>query len=144
MHNLGCTVFNLDLRSPFSNDEPNRGDADSPSNSASYVFIECDVSNRDSVHRAFAQISTSHAPHADVLFNCAGTFSGGFFADANIDEVERVIRTNLMGTIYTTHEFIGHLNRRNKNEYAHCAKNNISNTTHIVSKRSSVCAHKSY
>lgn len=57
-----------------------------------------DVGDRDAVHAAVAAIEAALGP-IDVLVANAGIGAYGAFADVDADETERVLRTNVLGTI---------------------------------------------
>jgi short-subunit dehydrogenase len=65
------------------------------------VAIVADVSRRDDVERAVAEAVEQLGP-IDILVNCAGIGAAGPFADEDLDRVDAVIATNLLGVLYTS------------------------------------------
>jgi short-subunit dehydrogenase len=59
----------------------------------------CDVSRRDDVGAAFAEI-TSRWGDVDLLVNNAGYGRHMLFKDQNVDDVELMMRTNYLGSVY--------------------------------------------
>ena len=61
----------------------------------------CDVGSKEGVRELGRQIK-ENVPHRHVsyLFNIAGIVSGKLFSDETEEQMERVIRVNLMGTMY--------------------------------------------
>lgn len=70
-----------------------------------HSFIPCDVSDLAQV-RAMADALRQRAGHVDVLVNNAGIPSSGPIGIATSEEMERVIRINLLGAIYCTRELL--------------------------------------
>jgi short-subunit dehydrogenase len=64
------------------------------------VPIPCDVGDRASVDAAMAAV-VERFGHVDVLVNAAGYASHVLFKDHDVDDIERMVRTNVFGTIYT-------------------------------------------
>jgi NAD(P)-dependent dehydrogenase (short-subunit alcohol dehydrogenase family) len=60
-------------------------------------WIQCDVSDRDSVARAFEEIS-KHTDSIDIVVNNAGIGAIGTIEQATDDEWDRVFRVNVVGT----------------------------------------------
>jgi len=67
--------------------------------------IECDVSDPDSVRKAFAEIADRH-PKIDVLINNAAIYEPFTVAEARDDQISTAINTNLAGPIYCTRSSI--------------------------------------
>jgi len=67
--------------------------------------VECDVSEPASVERLKDVVLGRYA-RCDVLVNNAGIPGGGPFAEMPLDQIERVVRTNLMGVLYGTKAFL--------------------------------------
>ena len=65
----------------------------------------CDVSDRESVHAAAARVLERH-PRIDLLVNNAGVAARGSFLDADPDRIEQVMRTNYLGSVWTTLAFL--------------------------------------
>ncbi|KAM7347470.1 uncharacterized protein ACRADG_007036 [Cochliomyia hominivorax] len=79
--------------------------------------IECDVSNFKSVNEAFDEIISLFGA-IDILVNNAGCMSKGKLSTGNVEEIEKVLQTNVMGVVYCTqrafqsmkkHNFNGHV-----------------------------------
>ena len=58
-----------------------------------------DVARRDEIERALAEVEKALGP-IDILVNNAGIGAYGAFADTEVDEFERIMRVNYLGTIY--------------------------------------------
>lgn len=57
----------------------------------------CDVADFESVHQVVTTIGDS-----DILINCAGVWHTSQLVDCQADAIDKLIDTNLKGTIYTT------------------------------------------
>ena len=64
---------------------------------ASYVV--CDVAEADAVSAAAARVLADHG-HIDVLVNNAGTPLHRAFLDSAVEELQRVMQVNYMGTVH--------------------------------------------
>ena len=73
--------------------------------SAADEHEECDVSDRESV-RATAERVLARHPRIDLLVNNAGIAARGNFLDADPDRIEQVMRTNYLGSVWTTLAFL--------------------------------------
>jgi short-subunit dehydrogenase len=69
------------------------------------LVVPCDVTSlaqiealRDRTREAFGR--------CDVLVNDAGIPGGGPFADLTVDQIDRVVRTNYLGLLFTTKAFL--------------------------------------
>lgn len=71
---------------------------------------ECDVADRASVEAAAARVLERH-PHIDLLVNNAGVGARGNYLDADPDVIERVIRVNYLGSVWSTLAFLPALGR---------------------------------
>jgi meso-butanediol dehydrogenase / (S,S)-butanediol dehydrogenase / diacetyl reductase len=69
------------------------------------VPVVCDISDPDSVRAAFAEID-GRLGSVDVLINNAAVFPIFTIGDATDQELETVVRTNLLGVLYCTREAI--------------------------------------
>jgi NAD(P)-dependent dehydrogenase (short-subunit alcohol dehydrogenase family) len=68
-----------------------------------------DVSDKDAVSRAFAEIVSAHG-HIDGLLNVAGIIQKFVpLVDLDIAEIERVMAVNFWGVVYTTKAALPHL-----------------------------------
>ena len=65
-----------------------------------FTWIECDISQYDSVQMAFKNINQ----YTDVLVNNAGIFEMGSFASQNHKMIDKIIDVNLKGAMYVTNE----------------------------------------
>ena len=65
-----------------------------------FTWIECDISQYDSVQMAFKNINQ----YTDVLVNNAGIFEMGSFASQNHKTIDKIIDVNLKGAMYVTNE----------------------------------------
>ncbi|MGQ0680725.1 MAG: SDR family NAD(P)-dependent oxidoreductase [Actinomycetota bacterium] len=72
---------------------------------APHSYAVCDVSDIDQIRRLAGTVA-ERAGRVDVLFTNAGIPSGGSIAGSSPEEVEQVIRTNLIGPIWCIQEFL--------------------------------------
>ncbi|HVE76631.1 MAG TPA: SDR family NAD(P)-dependent oxidoreductase [Actinomycetota bacterium] len=70
-----------------------------------HSFEVCDISSLEEI-RKLASILADKFPHIDVLINNAGIPGSGPFGEASSEEIERVIKTNLLGPMLTTRELL--------------------------------------
>lgn len=70
-----------------------------------HTHVTCDVSDLDSVRAMVEQVGGAFS-HLDVLINNAGVATSGPPTKSTSEEMEKVIRTNLLGTIYCQTEFL--------------------------------------
>jgi uncharacterized protein len=61
----------------------------------------CDVGNRTAVEATAARVLERH-PAVHLLVNNAGVAERATFVDANLDDVERVLSVNYLGTVWCT------------------------------------------
>jgi NAD(P)-dependent dehydrogenase (short-subunit alcohol dehydrogenase family) len=73
--------------------------------SAADEHEECDVSERDAVLAAADRVLARH-PSIDLLVNNAGVAARGTFLDAGPARIEQVMRTNYLGSVWTTLAFL--------------------------------------
>jgi NAD(P)-dependent dehydrogenase (short-subunit alcohol dehydrogenase family) len=73
--------------------------------SAADEHEECDVADRAAVGAAAARVLERH-PRIDLLVNNAGLGARGNFLDADPERIERVIRVNYLGSVWTTLAFL--------------------------------------
>jgi NAD(P)-dependent dehydrogenase (short-subunit alcohol dehydrogenase family) len=66
---------------------------------------ECDVADRASVEAAAVRVLERH-PRIDLLVNNAGVGARGNYLDVDPDVIERVIRVNYLGTVWSTLAFL--------------------------------------
>ena len=75
-----------------------------------HFAVECDVGNADSVRAAFAKIRERHAT-IDVLINNAAYYEPGRVKELSDDVIERIVRSNFIGPIYTCREALSMMER---------------------------------
>jgi NAD(P)-dependent dehydrogenase (short-subunit alcohol dehydrogenase family) len=69
---------------------------------------ECDVADRATVEAVAARVLARH-PRIDLLVNNAGIRGRGTFLTADRDRIELVMRTNYLGSVWTTLAFLSGL-----------------------------------
>ncbi|XP_073831277.1 farnesol dehydrogenase-like [Musca autumnalis] len=74
--------------------------------------IECDVSNLDSVNKAFDEIIAKFGG-VDILINNAGCSQHGQLATMDTQLIQNVLQTNVMGIIYCTQRAFKSMKERN-------------------------------
>lgn len=62
-------------------------------------YVVCDVADRSQVEAAARRVLDEHG-HIDILVNNAGSPLHKAFVDCSVEELERVMQVNYMGTIY--------------------------------------------
>lgn len=70
-----------------------------------HFYVICDVGDLEAI-RAVVGAVRERSDHIDVLINNAGISSAGNIIEATSEEMEKVIRINLLGSIWTTKEFL--------------------------------------
>lgn len=75
---------------------------------ASCIYQKCDVSNILDV-KSLVLETISTFGHIDVLVNCAGVCSYNLLIDEDTTNINNIINTNLIGTIYMCKEVCKHL-----------------------------------
>lgn len=70
---------------------------------APHSYIAADLSTLEGVRSMILQLQ-DRTDHIDILINNAGVASTGPIEDSTSEEIDRVIRTNLMAPIWTTRE----------------------------------------
>lgn len=70
-----------------------------------HSYIVCDISSIESVRRLATEVA-SRFDHVDILVNNAGVASSGPLEDASSEDLDRLIRTNLLGPMWCTKEFL--------------------------------------
>ena len=66
---------------------------------------ECDVADRAAVEAVAARVLERH-PQIDLLVNNAGVGARGGYLDADAETIERVVRVNYLGAVWTTRAFV--------------------------------------
>jgi NADP-dependent 3-hydroxy acid dehydrogenase YdfG len=84
------------------------------------VPIECDVSDRAQVRAAVAQ-TVERFGRLDILVNNAGLMLLGSVAESDVDEWERMARTNLLGCMYFVDAGLDPLAKAARDEPRHVA-----------------------
>jgi short-subunit dehydrogenase/peroxiredoxin len=69
----------------------------------SSIAMECDVGDRAQVHAMISKVLTDFGK-IDILVNNAGIGMRKPFAEASVEQIENVLRTNYLGMVYCTHE----------------------------------------
>ncbi len=75
------------------------------------VVVPCDVANRDDVESA-AQIVLDRFGVVDVLVNNAGYGGHCDFLEWDIDDIERMVQVNFLGSVYWTKALLPHMVER--------------------------------
>lgn len=78
---------------------------------ASCNYFVCDVRDAKQVSRVFAEVIKKH-DHIDVLINNAGVIVNGELVDTNDEDIENVITTNTLGSIYATKAALEHMKQQ--------------------------------
>jgi NAD(P)-dependent dehydrogenase (short-subunit alcohol dehydrogenase family) len=65
----------------------------------------CDVADRDAVEAVAARVLARH-PRIDLLVNNAGVAGRTSYLDADVERIERVVRVNYLGSVWTTLAFL--------------------------------------
>lgn len=69
------------------------------------ISVKCDITDPDSIASAHRMICEYLSP-PEVLVCCAGTADISLFTDMSSDRIQRLINTDLTGTLYTIHTFV--------------------------------------
>jgi len=72
-----------------------------------------DIADRTSIESAIQRLK-EQLGSVDVLVNNAGTASFGTVIDMPVEEWERIVRVNLLGTYYATRAILPHMIERNR------------------------------
>lgn len=76
----------------------------------SFTWHECNITSSTEVEKTFNQIGD----YIDVLINNAGIFEIGDFLNTDIETIDRIIDTNLKGTLYVTHQALKWMPRESR------------------------------
>lgn len=87
----GAKVVAMDMR-PVDTDRPGPGEA---------TYVECDISSKENVDSAFEEAAAWLGGGLDVLVVTAGIDVAVPAADITEETLERVLRVNVGGTVYT-------------------------------------------
>jgi NAD(P)-dependent dehydrogenase (short-subunit alcohol dehydrogenase family) len=66
---------------------------------------KCDVTDRDAVNTVAARVLERH-PRIDLLVNNAGIAARSNYLDGDAERIERVLRVNYLGSVWTTLAFL--------------------------------------
>jgi short-subunit dehydrogenase len=80
----------------------------------------CDVTKRTDVKRLAAAVGEAFG-RCDALVNNAGIRGGGRFADLSMEQIERVVRVNELGVMFTTKAFLPMLIARRRGHVVNIA-----------------------
>jgi len=75
-----------------------------------HFAVECDVGDAESVRSAFAKIA-ERRPKIDVLINNAAYYEPGKVRDISDEVIERIVRSNFIGPIYTCRAAVSMMER---------------------------------
>jgi len=81
------------------------------SNCDNVLTISCDVSNKESVKEAIDE-SVAKFGIPDILINCAGLSTPGYFLEQDVDITEYTMKVDFFGTLYATHRVAHHMSKR--------------------------------
>lgn len=90
----------------------------------SFTWHECDISSSYEITKTFNQIGD----YVDVLVNNAAILEIGGFIDTDIETIDRIIDTNLKGTLYITHQALKWMPRGSRIFFI----NSVSGLTEIL------------
>jgi all-trans-retinol dehydrogenase (NAD+) len=65
----------------------------------------CDVSDRTSIYQSAGRVR-AEVGRVDILINNAGVVSGKPFAECSDEQIERTVRVNILGVLWTTKAFL--------------------------------------
>ncbi len=75
------------------------------------LAVRCDVADPGDVRMLASVVEETHG-RCDALINNAGIPGGGPFADTSFEQIERVVRVNELGVLWTTKAFLPIMLRR--------------------------------
>lgn len=68
--------------------------------------FQCDISRRDDIARMHQWVVQAYG-RLDVLVNCAGiAVQRSPFVEASVEDIERLVQTNVLGTMFVTQAFL--------------------------------------
>jgi short-subunit dehydrogenase len=82
------------------------------------LVVSTDVGQIDDIEN-LVKATIDHFGRIDVLFNNAGIGRFKWLEDLHVNEIEELIRTNLMGTIYTSRAVLLHMIERKSGHIIH-------------------------
>ncbi|XP_042243181.1 epidermal retinol dehydrogenase 2-like isoform X2 [Homarus americanus] len=107
--NFGAKLILLDI-----NEEQNETTADMirDAGGEAHTFT-CDVSDHKSVASVGAKVR-KEIGHPGYVFNNAGTYEYKPFLSHSAEDIQRLVNVNLLGNIWVTREFLGHMIQLNR------------------------------
>jgi short-subunit dehydrogenase len=84
------------------------------------LAVRCDVTDPDQVGSLPAVVDGAFG-RCDVLVNNAGIPGGGAFVDLSLEQIERVVRVNLLGVLYGSRAFLPGMMRRGRGHIVNVA-----------------------
>jgi len=102
------------------------------------VTYICDVSNREMIYQVADQVK-KEVGKIDILVNNAGIVIGDFFMDNKDENIEKVIRINVLGPIWCTKAFLGDMMKENSGHVVSIAS---ASSTYGVPKLADYAASK--
>ena len=83
------------------------------------LAVRCDVADASQLGSLAAVVDEAFGG-ADVLVSNAGV-PGGRFTDLGVDDIERIVRVNLLGVLYGAHAFLPGMRRRGRGHIVNVA-----------------------
>ena len=84
------------------------------------LALRCDVSDHEQLTRLEGVVREAYAG-TDILINNAGIPGGGRFEDLTVDQIEEIVRVNLIGVLYGTRAFLPGMLRRGRGHVVNIA-----------------------
>lgn len=84
------------------------------------LAVKCDVTDPDEIRRLPAVVREAFG-RCDVLVNNAGVPGGGRFENLTYDQIEEVVRTNLLGVMLCTKAFLPLMQQRHRGHIVNIA-----------------------
>lgn len=84
------------------------------------LAVRCDVAEPDQVRRLPAVVEEAYG-RCDVLVNNAGIPGGGRFEELDYDDIERLLRVNLLGVLICTKAFLPLMTRQRRGHIVNVA-----------------------
>jgi uncharacterized protein len=84
------------------------------------LAMKIDVTDHDQLERLPGIVKEAYGP-TDVLVNNAGIPGGGRFADLSYEQIERIVRVNLLAVIECTRAFLPGMQRRRRGHVVNVA-----------------------